>query len=95
MSSLIPQLPPPSDAVDAKEGDVGGVKYRVYNAKGSYQERSSPSRYLDRYWDFQSIAAATPQAQQSHSRIGRTGDTGFACRQASSGRLVELENQHV
>ena len=30
---LIPQLPPPSDAVDAQEGEVDGIKYRLYTPK--------------------------------------------------------------
>jgi versiconal hemiacetal acetate esterase len=30
---LAPQLPAPSDAVDAKEGDIDGIKYRLYTPK--------------------------------------------------------------
>jgi versiconal hemiacetal acetate esterase len=30
---LLPQLPPPSDAVDTSDGEVKGVKYRLYTPK--------------------------------------------------------------
>ena len=33
VAMLLPQLPPPSDAVDAKNGDVDGIKYRLYTPK--------------------------------------------------------------
>lgn len=31
---LLPQLPKPSENVESKDGEVDGVKYRVYNPKG-------------------------------------------------------------
>ena len=31
IAMLLPQMPKPSDAVSAKDGEVDGVKYRVYN----------------------------------------------------------------
>jgi versiconal hemiacetal acetate esterase len=30
---LLPQLPAPSDAVDSKDGEVEGIKYRLYTPK--------------------------------------------------------------
>ena len=32
---LLPQLPKPSENVESKDGEVDGVKYRVYNPKGA------------------------------------------------------------
>ena len=33
VAMLLPQLPPPSDAVESKDGEVEGIKYRLYTPK--------------------------------------------------------------
>jgi len=35
VAMLMPQMPKPSENVESKDGDIDGVKYRVYNPKGA------------------------------------------------------------
>ena len=42
VAMLLPQLPPPSDAVESKDGDVDGVKYRVYVPKEASKKGPLP-----------------------------------------------------
>ncbi|EXJ94727.1 hypothetical protein A1O1_03124 [Capronia coronata CBS 617.96] len=39
---LLPQLPPPSDAVESKDGEVDGVKYRLYTPKEASKQGALP-----------------------------------------------------
>lgn len=39
---LIPQLPPPSDAVESKDGEVDGIKYRLYTPKEASKQGPLP-----------------------------------------------------
>ena len=39
---LLPQIPPPSDACEVREGDVDGIKYRVYIPKEASKQGPLP-----------------------------------------------------
>lgn len=39
---LLPQFPPPSDAVESKDGEVDGIKYRVYVPKEASKQGPLP-----------------------------------------------------
>jgi len=39
---LLPQLPPPSDAVESKDGEVEGIKYRLYTPKEASKKGPLP-----------------------------------------------------
>merc|ERR1712000_799788 len=39
---LLPQLPPPSDAVESKDGEVDGIKYRLYTPKEASKQGPLP-----------------------------------------------------
>lgn len=42
VAMLIPQLPPPSDAVESKDGEVDGIKYRLYTPKEASKQGPLP-----------------------------------------------------
>jgi versiconal hemiacetal acetate esterase len=39
---LLPQLPPPNDAVESKDGEVDGIKYRLYVPKEASKQGPLP-----------------------------------------------------
>lgn len=42
VAALLPQLPPPSDAVESKDGEVDGIKYRLYTPKEASKQGPLP-----------------------------------------------------
>src|ERR1700710_736335 len=42
VAMLMPQLPPPSDAVESKDGETEGIKYRLYTPKEAVKSGPLP-----------------------------------------------------
>ena len=42
VAMLLPQLPPPSDATESVDGEVEGIKYRVYTPKEAAKQGPLP-----------------------------------------------------